>query len=71
MDIDEYTQNILEYIKNVSAENRADEEVYLRRLEICRSCEELSNGICAKCGCFVELRALNPKAYCASEKKLW
>lgn len=71
LDIDEYAQNILEYIKNVPEEKRVEEDVYLRRLEICRSCEELSNGICAKCGCFVELRALTPGSYCASEKKLW
>lgn len=71
MDLDEYSGNILAYIKKVPEEKRADEETYKRRLQICRSCEELSNGICAKCGCFVELRALNPNAYCASEKKYW
>lgn len=68
---DEYTQSLLDYIDSIPSENRADEKLYRKRLEICRSCDELANGICAKCGCFVELRALKPNSYCASEKKLW
>lgn len=71
MDFDEYTQSLLDYIKSVPSDKRADEKLYRKRLEICRSCDELANGICAKCGCFVELRALKPNSYCASEKKLW
>lgn len=71
MDFDEYTENLLEYIKKVPADKRCGEEEYRRRLNICKGCGELQNGMCAKCGCFVELRALKPYMYCASEKKLW
>lgn len=71
MDFDEVTQSILDYINEIPPEKRVDSETYSKRLEICRSCDELVNGICAKCGCFVELRAVKPHMYCASELKKW
>lgn len=71
LDPDEYTQNLLEYIKNYPADKRVSEEVYRKRLEICQNCPELAGGICAQCGCYVELRALKPSMYCAGVKKLW
>ena len=71
LNFDEYTQNLLEYIKNVPADKRCDDKTYEKRLAICKSCDQLSNGMCAKCGCYVELRALKPQMYCASENKYW
>ena len=71
MNPDEILNGIAEYIRAVPADKRVDEETYQKRLSVCKSCAELSNGMCAKCACFVELRALKPHMYCASEKKLW
>lgn len=71
MDPDETVRSILDYIKEIPPEKRTDSETYRRRLEICRSCGELVNGMCAKCGCYVELRAAKPEMYCASEEKKW
>ncbi|MGN0643161.1 MAG: DUF6171 family protein [Huintestinicola sp.] len=71
MSPDEYLTGLKEYIASVPAEKRADYDVYSRRLEICRACEKLVNGMCAECGCYVELRALKPHMYCASSEKKW
>ena len=71
MDFDEINQSILDYIKEIPEHKRVDENTYQKRLEICRSCESLVNGMCAKCGCYVELRALKTQMYCASEDKKW
>lgn len=71
MDFDEINQSILDYIKEIPEHKRVDENTYKKRLEICQSCESLVNGMCAKCGCYVELRALKPQMYCASEDKKW
>lgn len=71
LDYDEYTENIAQYIKKVPEDMRVPDEEYQRRLDLCRRCEELANGICAKCGCFVELRALKIRSRCPHEKRVW
>lgn len=71
LDFDEVYEDIKRYIKEFPADKRASEEEYSQRLAICRECDELENGICRKCGCFVELRALKKGMYCASEDKKW
>ncbi len=48
---------------------RTAEEEYSRRLEICRSCEFLTEGTCLKCGCYVELRAARADSHCPYKKK--
>ena len=71
LDYDEYTQSLLDYIKSVPEDRRADEATYQARLELCRSCESLVSGMCKECGCYVELRALKPGAQCAGGVKKW
>lgn len=71
MEYDEYINSLGEYIKSYSADDRVSDEVYSARLEICKECNQLINGMCAKCGCFVQLRALKKNAKCAGEEKYW
>lgn len=71
LDYDETYEDIKRYISDFPKEKRASDEVYSERLGKCKACEELENGICRKCGCFVELRALKKEMYCASEEKKW
>ncbi|MBR6872933.1 MAG: hypothetical protein IKN17_05450 [Ruminococcus sp.] len=71
LDPDDYTQSLLDYIRNVPEDRRVSEEVYQDRLSRCRECDRLINGMCAECGCYVELRALRPGAYCAGAVKRW
>lgn len=71
IDRDAYTEKLMEYIAAVPEDKRVDEDEYQRRLELCRSCEQLANGMCAVCGCYVELRALKPNSHCPGSGKFW
>lgn len=71
LDKDEYINNLLEYIKNYPEEKRIDAITYQNRLSACKSCDNLSEGMCALCGCFVELRALKKNSCCPDTNKKW
>ena len=71
MDEDEFFKELSLYIKNYPEEKRVTEHIYKHRLEICSNCDELINGMCRKCGCYVELRALKKKAFCPSVPEKW
>lgn len=60
-----------ELISLIPEDIKTPESEYRRRLDICRSCEGLENGICRECGCFVELRAAAQKNYCPSAEHFW
>ena len=47
------------------------EEEYRRRLDCCRRCEQLSQGLCRLCGCFVEARAAGKNAFCPHVPGCW
>ncbi|MBQ8781290.1 MAG: hypothetical protein IJZ72_06440 [Oscillospiraceae bacterium] len=71
IDHDGVYQSIKEMIAALPDENRADENEYRRRLDICGRCSQLNEGVCLKCGCFVELRAAKKDMGCPHEKHLW
>mgnify|MGYP005787948099 CR=1 FL=1 len=71
MDETEYFRHLKDYIAAYPKEKRAEDAEYSRRLEICRSCGELYDGMCRKCGCYVELRALKKQARCAAVPDKW
>ena len=52
----------------LSPEEKAGEEEYRRRLDVCQECEKLQNGMCLSCGCFVQVRAAKGKERCPWEK---
>ncbi len=64
-------QTIAELIEALPEDIKADDELYQKRLNICKQCEHLYNGMCGKCGCYVELRALKKAQRCASENHYW
>lgn len=64
MDQAEYFENLHTYIANLSEDIKAKPALYEERLEICKQCELLTDGMCRACGCFVELRAAVEKNYC-------
>lgn len=68
---DEYFKNIYEYIEALDEEIKAEEKLYQNRLESCKGCDNLLNGMCRICGCFVELRAAITKNYCPDIDKKW
>ena len=51
-------------IARIPEKDRADAELYERRLAVCRSCDHLLSGVCQKCGCYVELRAAFKRSKC-------
>lgn len=66
-----YFQSIYQYIQNLPEDLKADQETYAARLEKCRACDHLVNGMCELCGCFVEVRAVKRKQHCAQSETIW
>ena len=52
----------------MSADEKASDEKYEKRLSQCKSCDSLISGTCLKCGCYVEIRALSDRAGCPAKK---
>lgn len=53
-----------ERIENMDPDIRTEKSRYEERLGLCRECEMLMQGMCRKCGCYVELRAAVAKNTC-------
>ncbi|MBQ7834476.1 MAG: hypothetical protein IJ385_01715 [Ruminiclostridium sp.] len=68
---DDVKKTIDELIMTMPEDKKADDTLYRQRLDICKSCDELINGMCGKCGCYVELRALQKVRRCPHELKKW
>lgn len=66
-----YFKGLYEYIESIDKDLKVEDEIYENRLSICKECENLLNGMCRLCGCFVELRAVMIKNYCPHSKKKW
>ena len=61
-------ENVLESITTridkLSPMEKADDNLYAKRLNACKECEHLISGVCMKCGCYVEFRAAFRKQNC-------
>ena len=67
MDQDAYFQNLHDLIQNMDADVKAEASLYEERLQICKSCDYLREGMCGACGCYVELRAAVAAQSCPYE----
>ena len=56
------------HIDNIPEERKSSDELYEERLQICKECDLLIDGMCRRCGCYVELRAASRKNYCPDKK---
>ncbi len=63
--------NIRDLIAQLPPECRTPAQEEKERLDTCRSCEHLSEGMCALCGCYVELRAARNKSRCPDLPDRW
>lgn len=63
-----YMNNLYEQIKNIEEDIRTHKDVYDKRLEECKKCGYLLEGMCRACGCYVELRAAIKDNECPYEK---
>ena len=66
-----YFESLEKYIDRLDSDLKVAADVYERRLGICRDCENLMNGMCRICGCFVELRAVMKKNGCPKVHPAW
>ncbi|SFS05174.1 DUF6171 family protein [Anaeromicropila populeti] len=71
MSEEEYFSNMYTYLANLDEEIKANQEIYEERLNICKDCDNLINGLCKICGCFVEMRAAILKNYCPTAPAKW
>lgn len=62
---------IEELIQTMPEDKKADETLYKKRLEICKNCDSLNGGMCTRCGCYAELRALQKVRKCPHEVPKW
>jgi len=67
----EFFAHVKKYVENIPPEQKTPQDEYLRRLEICKTCDHLTSGMCALCGCYVEVRAAKTNQYCAKSKNIW
>jgi len=44
---------------------------YRRRLALCKACDQLINGTCLQCGCYVEIRAAKRLLHCPYTESRW
>lgn len=58
-------------IAMLDEDQKTDKQTYALRLEKCTACDKLSSGMCALCGCFVELRAAKADTRCPDTDRKW
>ena len=64
-------QTVQAYIQAIPPELRTDTTHYEQRLAACQACDHLINGLCIKCGCYVELRCAKSALYCPDLPPRW
>jgi len=57
-------ETVQDYISNLSDELKVSSDIYKNRLSICKTCDNLISGMCLKCGCYVEIRAILKNKNC-------
>jgi len=66
---DELYETLMGHVSAIPADNRVADNEYHRRLDICKNCDNLTDGMCVLCGCYVELRAAIKAKQCV--KYFW
>lgn len=61
---EEYLEHVKTYLDGLDELSKVEEEVYQERLLKCMECENLNEGLCKICGCFVEFRAVMKNKGC-------
>jgi len=62
---------IAEYVAGLDESVRTAETDYRARLTVCEGCEQLLNGTCRLCGCYVETRAAKKGLSCPMVPPRW
>ena len=56
MNENDFLRDMRSHIAAYPEDKRVSEEEYRRRLDFCKNCEKLVDGMCVLCGCYVEDR---------------
>lgn len=67
----DYIHSIQQYVDNIDEDIKTPQKEYETRLNQCKQCDNLLNGMCRICGCFVEMRAAVTRNYCPDVDKKW
>lgn len=66
----EYFESLRLYIESIDQDLKVDNDTYENRLNICKDCPHLYDGMCKGCGCYVELRGVMKRNSCPYNKWL-
>ena len=69
--LEESYRTLYERIELMETDLKCEDAVYEARLSQCKQCDNLLEGMCRLCGCFVELRAAVRKNSCPATPKRW
>ena len=64
-------ESVRELVSLLPEHLRAPEEITAARLETCKQCDRLTDGMCVLCGCYVQLRAAKKKLGCPDVPARW
>jgi len=64
-------ETVAAYLAALPENMKADEKTVRMRLAICEQCDCLWDGICRKCGCYVQARAAKRDQRCPHERRYW
>ena len=64
----EEQKDLTKYLSVIKKQDKVKDEVYEKRLNICRECERLIDATCDACGCYVEFRAAVKTGRCPYKK---
>ena len=64
LDEEAYMKQLHRYIVQLDPDVKTAQQVYEKRLGVCKACDYLEAGTCLACGCYVELRAAVKKNRC-------
>lgn len=63
---------VKDYLDTIENSLKVNDDLYKKRLSLCKECDNLISGMCLKCGCYVEIRAaLKNKACPDFDDKKW
>lgn len=61
-------KEIMDMVGKIPDKDKVGADTYKSRLDVCRQCDDLIEGTCLKCGCYVELRAIMKRSKCPGKK---
>ena len=68
LDNEKLLADVRQAVDRLSERDRVSEDIYSKRLAVCKECDYLSEGTCNACGCYVELRAAMKPGKCPYSK---